>query len=47
MLHIKPFVKNSLKAHLPEPLDKSLKNHVEEVAPGGGGVNPYSHHLVE
>ena len=47
MLLIKPFVTNSLKAHLPKPLNKSLKNHVEEVAPGGGGVHQYIHHLEQ
>ena len=47
MLLIKPFVTNSLKAHLPEPLNKSLKNYVEEVAPIGGGVHQYSHHLEQ
>jgi hypothetical protein len=47
MLLIKPFVTNSFKAHLPETHNKSLKNYVEEVAPGGGGVHQYSHHLEQ
>ena len=47
MLLIKLFVTNSLSTHLTKPLDKSLKNHVEEVAPGGRGVHQYSHHLEQ